>query len=156
MRKVFPTLSVLIMMFAVACGNAENRQSGKDTVAVSPKFPEPTDSNANGLHPYYPTEQNIIGQWHLPEPTDSTPRETESYIEFMADKSVKVTRFPGFKAVKWELTGNMLVMTHESGDPIEAGRMVHDTLVLEAVSDTSMHYYNLHEPNFLMHLTRKK
>lgn len=157
MKKIFPIIfMVSLMVFAMACGNTENKEAGKDTTAVAVKFPEPTDSNANGLHPFYPTEQNIIGQWNLPDPTDTTPHDSESYIEFMADKSVKVTKFPTFKAVKWELTGNMLVMTHESGDPVEAGRIVHDTLVLEAVSDTSLHYYNLHEPNFLMHLKRKK
>jgi hypothetical protein len=158
MKKIFPIVSmVTLMVFAVACGNADNKEAGKDTTAVVVKFPEPTDSTANGLHPFYPTEQNILGQWYLPESTDTTPLNSESaYIEFLADKTVKVTKFPSFKAVKWELNGNILVMTHESGDPIEKGRMLNDTLVLEAVSDTTLHYYNLHEPNFLMHLRRKK
>jgi hypothetical protein len=157
MKKVFQVIfMVTLMVLAVACGNADNKDATKDTIAAAVKFPEPTDSTAGGLHPFYPTEQNILGQWILPDATDSTPLDSDSYIEFMADKSVKVTKYPSFKAVKWELTGNMLVMTHESGDPVEAGRVVHDTLVLEAVSDTSLHYYNLHEPNFLMHLKRKK
>ncbi|HLO82564.1 MAG TPA: hypothetical protein VK166_16480 [Chitinophagaceae bacterium] len=157
MRKIFTIISAaMLMVFAMACGNADTKETGKDTTAVTVKFPEPTDSTANGLHPYYPTEQNILGQWYLPEPTDSTPRETESYIEFLADKSIKVTNNPGFKALKWELNGNVLIMSHQSGDPIEANRVVNDTLVLEAVSDTSLTYYNLHEPNFLMRLTKKK
>jgi hypothetical protein len=157
MKKIFPIISmVTLMLFAMACGNTDNKEVGKDTTAVAIKLPEPTDSTANGLHPFYPTEQNIIGQWILPDATDTTPLDTDSYIEFLADKSIKVTKYPSFKAMKWELAGNMLVMTHESGDPVEAGRILNDTLVLEAVSDTTLHYYNLHEPNFLMYLRRKK
>jgi hypothetical protein len=34
--------------------------------------------------------------------------------------------------------------------------MLNDTLVLEAVSDTTIHYFNLHEPNFIMYLKRKQ
>lgn len=157
MKKILPIITIVTLtVFTIACGSSTNKEAAKDSIAVKPKFPEPTDSTANGLHPFYPTEQNILGQWYLPEPTDSTPGTTDSYIEFLADKSLNLTNNPGFKALKWELNGNMLVMSHQSGDPIEAGRIVNDTLVLEAVSDTSLTYYNFHEPNFLMQLRRKK
>jgi Lipocalin-like len=156
MKRIFQVLYIVAATALVwSCGNTEEKKEMK-TEVVAKKFPEPTDSTANGLHPFYPTEANLLGQWYLPDPTDSTPHETSSYIEFLADKSVKVENAAHFNVQKWELSGNMLIMTHESGDPIEKGRMVSDTLVVEAVSDTSVHYYHLHEPNFLMHLKKKK
>jgi hypothetical protein len=145
----------MIIAFAGACGSSKNSENTKDTVAMK-IFPEPTDSTANGLHPYYPTEANILGQWYIPEPTDSVINDVDPYLEFLADKTVKTANSQDLKAVSWQLSGNTLVITHESGDPVEKGRMIHDTLVVEAVTDTSMHYYNLHEPNFIMHIKKRK
>ena len=155
MKKIFTVLYIVAVSALIfSCGNTSEKKDAATDVAI--KFPEPTDSTAKGLHPFYPTEANITGQWYLPEPTDSTPHETDRYIEFLADKSVKVENAGDFNVTKWDLSGNMLIMTHESGDPIEKGRLLNDTLVVEAVSDSSIHYYHLHEPNFLMHLKKKK
>jgi hypothetical protein len=156
MKKIFMVLCITAVSALIfSCGNTSEKKEATAEVTAK-KFPEPTDSTANGLHPFYPTDANILGQWYLPEPTDSTPQETDGYIEFLADKSVKVENAAHFNVTKWNLVGNMLIMTHESGDPIEKGRMVNDTLVVEAVTDSSVHYYHMHEPNFLMHLKRKK
>lgn len=156
--KISTILSFALPFVLMACGGGGEKSAKADTAAtVAKKFPEPTDSTAGGLHPYYPTEQNILGKWILPEATDTTPHDSEGYIEFLADHSMSVGNNNSLsKPLKWELNGNVLVITHESGDPIEKGRILNDTLVLEAVSDTTVHYFNLHEPNFIMHLRRKK
>jgi hypothetical protein len=150
-------VSAIISLSLLSCGEGQDKAAIADsTTTVAQKFPDPTDSTAAGLHPYYPTESNILGKWILPDPTDTTPEDSQGYIEFLADHTLKAIGHPNLKPVKWELNGNVLVMTHESGDPLEKGRMLNDTLVLEAVSDTSVHYFNLHEPNFIMHLKRKR
>jgi hypothetical protein len=156
-RKSILIGATLVLAMMYSCGGSQDKSAAADSASVqSRKFPEPTDSLAGGLHPYYPTEQNIIGKWALPDPTDTTPESTEGFIEFLADHSMKAQNHPYAKPVKWALSGNVLVITHESGDPVEQGRMLNDTLVLEAVSDTTIHYFNLHEPNFIMYLRRKK
>jgi hypothetical protein len=150
-------VSAIISLSLLACGEGQDKAATADsTTAVKQTFPEPTDSTAAGLHPFYPTESNILGKWVLPDPTDTTPEDTQGYFEFLADHTLKVEGRPDLKPLKWELNGNVLVMTHESGDPLEKGRILSDTLVVEAISDTSIHYFNLHEPNFIMYLKRKK
>jgi hypothetical protein len=156
--KITFILSIVLSLMLLSCAGGGDQAAKTDTLAtVSKKFPEPTDSTANGLHPFYPTEQNVLGKWILPDPIDTTPLDSDGYIEFLADHSMAVgSKYTLSKPIKWELNGNVLVITHESGDPLEKGRIFNDTLVLEAVSDTSVHYFNLHEPNFIMHLRRKK
>lgn len=156
MRNIFLFSFATVSVMLAACGGGESKPA-KDTVAVaSPaKFPEPTDSTANGLHPYYPTQANIQGKWIMPHPLDTSAHGHESYIEFLADQSVKVEEYPYLKPVKWALNGNQLILSHESMDSTRPG-LINDTMVIEAVSDTSMHYYHLHEPNFLMYLLKKK
>jgi hypothetical protein len=148
---------ILIGLFT-ACNSGEEKKTeeSKTAVAEKKKFPESTDSLANGLHPHYPTEENILGKWILPHPTDTTTNKHESYMEFLADKSVKVEEYPYLKPVKWQLTHNELILTLESVDPKEPGKMMNDTMVIEAISDTTIHFYHLHEPNFLMYLVKKK
>lgn len=150
--------ALLFSVLLASCGDSQQAGATADSTkaAVVQKFPEPTDSLANGLHPYYPTEQNILGKWVLHNPTDTVHGQTDSHIEFLADHTLAVENYPLLKPVKWELNGNVLIMTHESGDPLEKGRLLNDTLVIEAVSDTSVHYFNLHEPNFILHLSRKR
>ena len=87
---------------------------------------------------------------------DTSANKHESYMEFLADKSVKVEEYPYLKPVKWELTHNELILLHESVEQGEAGKMLSDTMIIEAVSDTTLHFYHIHEPNFLMYLVKKK
>jgi hypothetical protein len=156
--KIFMIGALFVSALLTSCGNSQQAGAAADSskAAAVQKFPEPTDSLANGLHPYYPTEQNILGKWVLHNPTDTIHGQTDSHIEFLPDHTIAVQNYTLIKPVKWELNGNVLIMTHESGDPLEKGRMLNDTLVIEAVSDTSVHYFNLHEPNFILHLSRKK
>jgi len=150
----FTFLLALLFVFS-ECNNAEE----KETAAVKTearKFPESTDSLANGLHPNYPTEENIVGRWILPHPMDTSANKHESYMEFLADKSVQVAEYPYLKPVKWQLTDNQLVLIHESLDSGQTGQMLNDTMIIEAVSDTSLHFHHIHEPNFLMYLVKKK
>lgn len=156
--RVFTIIAFSVSVLFMSCGNSQQPAAAADSskAAAVQKFPEPTDSTANGLHPYYPTEQNILGKWVLHSPTDTVHGQTDSYIEFMPDHTIAVANYTLAKPVKWELNGNVLIMTHESGDPLEKGRLLNDTLVIEAVSDTSVHYFNLHEPNFLLYLTRRR
>jgi hypothetical protein len=148
---------LLIGLFA-SCNSGEEKKSEDTTAvaAVKQKFPESTDSLANGLHPHFPTEENIIGKWILPHPMDTTANKHESYMEFLADKSVKVEEYPYLKPVKWQLTHNELILLHESVEKGETGKMLSDTMIIEAVSDTTLHFYHIHEPNFLMYLVKKK
>jgi hypothetical protein len=141
-----------------ACNNREEKKSEETTAvaAEKQKFPESTDSLANGMHPHFPTEEKIIGKWILPHPMDSTANKHESYMEFLADKSVKVEEYPYLKPVKWQLIHNEFILMHESLEQGEAGKMISDTMIIEAVSDTSLHFYHIHEPNFLMYLVKKK
>jgi Lipocalin-like len=151
-------VSTLLGLFS-ACNSGEEKKTeeNKTTAAVEKKnFPESTDSLANGLHPYFPTEDNIVGKWILPHPMDTSANKHESYMEFLADKSVKVEEYPYLKPVKWQLTHNELILLHESVEKGEAGKMLSDTMIIEAVSDTTLHFYHIHEPNFLMYLVKKK
>ena len=150
------SLSALVLFALLAACNGGAKTDTAATEGKKTSFPDPTDSTANGLHPHYPTEDKLIGQWFLPDPTDTIPGMPEHYMEFRADKSLFTSDSIRGTAVKWDLKDNMLIITHESGDPIEKGRMLNDTLIIEAISDTTAHYYNIHEPNFLMHLVRKK
>ena len=85
MKRIFQALYLIAASVLIwSCGNTTEKKEAT-TEVVAKKFPEPTDSTANGLHPFYPTEANLIGQWYLPDPTDSTPHETSSYSEFLAD-----------------------------------------------------------------------
>jgi hypothetical protein len=77
-------------------------------------------------------------------------------MEFLADKSVKVQEYPYLVPSKWQLTDNQLILLHESTDPKEPGKMLGDTMIIEAVSDTTLHFYHINEPNFLMYLVKKK
>lgn len=152
-------IDIPVLLFAIALLASCNQGAKTDNATAAKseqKFPDPTDSTANGLHPFYPTEAKIIGQWYLPDPTDTVPGMPDHYMEFRADKTLFTSDSVRGTGVKWDLQGNMLIITHESGDPIEKGRFLNDTLVVEAISDTTAHYYNIHEPNFLMHLVRKK
>lgn len=160
MRTIHKILLAFTLFVAFAsCNNGEEKKSEETTAAVvaeKQKFPDPTDSLANGLHPFFPTEENIIGKWILPHPMDTTANKHESYMEFLADKSVKVEEYPYLKPVKWQLTHNELILMHESVEKGEAGKMLSDTMIIEAVSDTTLHFYHIHEPNFLMYLVKKK
>jgi hypothetical protein len=151
-------LSLLLPVLFAACniGEEKKTEETKTAVAETKKFPESTDSLANGLHPHFPTEENIVGKWILPHPMDTTANQHESYMEFLADKSVKVQEYPYLKPVKWQLTHNELILLHESVEKGEAGKMLSDTMIIEAVSDTTLHFYHIHEPNFLMYLVKKK
>jgi Lipocalin-like len=159
MRASYKILFAFILtgLFA-ACNSGEEKKTeeSKTSVVEKQKFPESTDSLANGMHPHFPTEENIIGKWILPHPMDTTANKHESYMEFLADKSVKVEEYPYLKPVKWELTHNELILLLESVDPKEPGKMFSDTMIIEAVSDTTIHFYHIHEPNFLMYLVKKK
>ena len=156
MKKLIYIPACLAFVAVLASCNGAASTSGADSSKAAQKFPDPTDSTADGLHPYYPTAEKIIGQWYLPDPTDTVPGMPDHYLEFKADKTLFTSDTVRGTGVKWDLQGNMLIITHESGDPIEKGRVFNDTLILEAISDTTAHYYNIHEPNFLMHLVRKK
>ena len=148
---------ILIGLFAACNGGEEKKaEESKTAVAEKKKFPESTDSLANGLHPLYPTEEKILGKWIMPHPMDTTANKHESYMEFLADKSVKVEEYPYAKPVKWELRDNELILTLDLNDPKEPGKMMNDTMIIEAISDTTIHFYHLHEPNFLMYLVKKK
>lgn len=155
--KISLFTAALLLTFS-ACNSGEEKKSADSTAvaAIKKVFPEPTDSLANGLHPLYPTEENIVGKWILPHPMDTSANKHESYMEFLADKSVKVEEYPYLKPVKWQLTHNELILLHESVEPGEAGKMLSDTMIIEAVSDTTLHFYHIHEPNFLMYLVKKK
>jgi hypothetical protein len=155
--KICSFAFTLFMIF-VACNNGEEKKKGesKNAVAKKKKFPESTDSLANGLHPYYPTQENVLGKWILPHPMDTTANKHESYMEFLPDNSVQVAEYPYLKPVKWQLTNNQLILMHESLDSGETGKMLSDTMIIEAVSDTTLHFYHIHEPNFLMYLVKKK
>jgi hypothetical protein len=145
-----------ILLILSGCnGGAEKKSLDSSTVAKR-TFPQPTDSLANGLHPLYPTEENIVGKWILPHPMDTSANQHESYMEFLADKSVQVAEYPYLKPVKWQLNENKLILVHESLDPKEPGALINDTMVIEAVSDTTLHFYHINEPNFLMYLVKKK
>jgi hypothetical protein len=145
-----------ILLILTGCnGDAEKKSQDSSTV-VKRTFPQSTDSLANGLHPLYPTEENIVGKWILPHPMDTSANQHESYMEFLADKSVQVAEYPYLKPVKWQLNENKLILVHESVDPKEPGALINDTMVIEAVSDTTLHFYHIHEPNFLMYLVKKK
>lgn len=152
------SLAFSLFMIFVACNNGEEKKA-EETAAIAVekiKFPESTDSLANGMHPHFPTEENIVGKWILPHPMDTSANKHESYMEFLADKSVKVEEYPYLKPVKWQLTHNELILLHESVEQGEAGKMISDTMIIEAVSDTTLHFYHIHEPNFLMYLVKKK
>jgi len=155
--KIISFAFTLLIIF-VACNNGEEKKSEETTAvpAEKQKFPESTDSLANGMHPNFPTEENIIGKWILPHPMDTSANKHESYMEFLADKSVKVEEYPYLKPVKWQLIHNELILMHESVEKGEAGKMTSDTMIIEAVSDTTLHFYHIHEPNFLMYLVKKK
>ena len=152
------SFAITLLMILVACNNGEEKKSEETTAVavVKQKFPESTDSLANGMHPHFPTEENIVGKWILPHPMDTSANKHESYMEFLADKSVKVEEYPYLKPVKWQLTHNELILLHESVELGEAGKMISDTMIIEAVSDTTLHFYHIHEPNFLMYLVKKK
>lgn len=156
MRTIYLLTFIVVTAILASCGGGESKPSADTVVVATPaKFPEPTDSTANGLHPYYPTQANIQGKWIMPHPLDTSAHGHESYIEFLADQSVKVEEYPYLKPVKWALSGNQLILSHESMDSSRPG-LTNDTMVIEAVSDTSLHYYHLHEPNFLLYLVKKK
>ena len=159
MRSIYKLLLpfVLVGLFAACNGGEEKKTEETNTpVVVKTKFPESTDSLADGLHPHFPTEENIVGKWILPHPMDTSANKYESYMEFLADKSVKVEEYPYLKPVKWQLTHNELILLHESVEQGETGKMISDTMIIEAVSDTTLHFYHIHEPNFLMYLVKKK
>jgi hypothetical protein len=159
MRTIHKLIFAYTLPFVLAaCNSGEGKKKEETSTAVpeKKKFPESTDSLANGLHPYFPTEENIVGKWILPHPMDTSANKHESYMEFLADKSVRVEEYPYLKPVKWQLTHNELVLMHESIEKGEEGKMLSDTMIIEAVSDTTLHFYHIHEPNFLMYLVRKK
>jgi hypothetical protein len=146
-QKYLLALAILSTTF-IGCSDSNNASKKAEKI----KFPEPTDSLANGKHPYFPTAENILGKWKLHHPVDSSNLHY-SVIEFMEDNSVKSENYPFVTPEKWQLNGDTLVIAYKTSET-GAGSIIQDTLVVEAVSDTSLHFYYLHEPNFIAHWTR--
>ena len=149
---------ILISLVSISLFSCNNSKTGDakatalDSLAKT-VFPESTDSLANGLHPHYVTSQNILGKWVLHHPVDSSNSHL-SFIEFMADQSVKSENYPFVTPVKWALHKDSLVITYNPKEGSSSSPF-NDTLVVEAVSDSSMHFHYVQEPNFIAHWTRK-
>jgi hypothetical protein len=146
-----PTILYFLVIATLACNDNQTTSNQEKK-----KFPESTDSLAAGLHPHYPTEENIAGSWILPHPIDTSAHRNESYIELKPDKSIVVSEYPYLSPEKWELKGDSLIFYYSQTNVTKHGAPAIDTMVIEAVSDTTLHFFHLHEPNFLMYLVKKK